>query len=516
MNDLKQKVVKGAFWQLLQQFSTQIVQFVVGMVLARLLVPSDYGTVALTSIFFAVAGQFVDSGFGGALVQKKDADDLDFNSVFYLSLVMASLVYTVMFFAAPYIAAFYDVPILTPIVRVSATCFIFNAINSIQNAELYKKMLFHLSFRINLITCFTSAITGVTLAYLGFGVWALVWSSIAAGVAGVIARWTIVAWRPKLMFSFARLWPLFQYGWKMLASAIMAVIFENLSSLLIGKFYTKSDLAFVNKGRNAPNIFMSVVDGTLGSVTFPALVQLQDDVARLRDATRRTIQCSTFLVFPLMTGIAFCSEDAIVFLYGEQWRPAAVYMMIACWTYALWPFHTVNLRAITAMGRSDIFLKLEIIKKILAIVVIFTSIRYGVLAFVLAGAVVSSPLSVLINSWPNRKLLGYSIRMQIIDVMPTFACCMVMGLMILGVGCLVDHGFAVLFGGAVATIAGVKQMLMLGTKLLFQALIGGIAFLVLAYSFRLRPMGEYVAIMAKSLGGKFPRFSETLQNHFAH
>lgn len=287
-------------------------QFVVGMILARLLTPTDYGTVALTGIFFAVANVLVDGGFGNALIQKKDADDLDFNSVFYLNFVLSILVYIALFFVAPWIADFYKVPGLVAIVRVSALCFLFNAVNAIQNAELVKKMLFHLSFRISMITTFTSAICGITLAFMGFGVWALVWSSLLAGFAGVVSRWFIIAWRPRLMFSVARLKPLFSYGWKMAISGLLDSFFRQLAGLLIGKFYTRADLAYVHKGHALPSLAMNEVDGTLGRVSFPALVQLQDDKIKLRDAMRRMMMCSTFLVFPLMVGVAACAVMSIV------------------------------------------------------------------------------------------------------------------------------------------------------------------------------------------------------------
>ena len=265
---------------------------------------------------------------------------------------------------------------------MTAICFIFNAINAIQYAELTKKMLFHLIFRISLITCFTSAVCGVTLAFLGFGVWALVWSSLITGFVGVIARWFIIAWRPKLMFSFSRLKPLFAYGWKMTISAVLAVIFENLTGLLIGKFYTKADLAYVGKGRRLPSMEMNEVDATLGRVTFPALVLLQNDKVKLRESMRRTMRCSTFLVFPLMVGVAACAKSELLLLYGPQWVPATPYMMLACVGFALWPFHTINLRGILALGRSDVYLKLEIVKKTLALIVIFSTFRLGVLPWI--------------------------------------------------------------------------------------------------------------------------------------
>ena len=240
-------------WTLLEKLSTQVVGFIVGMILARLLTPNDYGTVALTGIFFAVAYVLVDGGFGGALIQKKNADALDYNSVFFLNLFLSMVAYIALFFAAPWIADFYETPVLKNIVRVSAVCFIFNAVNAIQGAELTKKMQALLAPDIVLL-----------LAFMGYGVWALVWSTLLSGFVGMIARWFIIAWRPRLMFSFSRLKPLFSYGWKMSVSALLDQVFVNLTGLLIGKFYTKADLAYVNKGRSLPQLAMNEVDATLG------------------------------------------------------------------------------------------------------------------------------------------------------------------------------------------------------------------------------------------------------------
>ena len=494
----------------MEKLSTQVVQFVVGMVLARLLTPNDYGTVALTAIFFAVANVLVDGGFGGALIQKKNADDLDFNSVFYLNLVLSVAAYVAMFFAAPWIARFYDTPELTAIVRVSALCFFFNAVNAIQGAELTKKMLFHLSFRISLITCFTSAVCGITLAFLGFGVWALVWSSLITGFVGVIARWFIIAWRPRLMFSGARLRPLFAYGWKMAFSALLDQVFVNLNSLLIGKFYLKSDVAFVNKGRSLPQLAMDQVDSTLGRVSFPALVLLQDDKVNLREAMRRMMRCSTFLVFPLMVAVAVCSWSWIRFLYGEKWTPAVPYMMLACFTFALWPFHTINLKGIMALGRSDVFLVLEIIKKTLALIVIVSAFRLGVFTWMAISAFVLGPLGVIINAWPNRKLLNYTIGMQLRDVLPTaLVCCAQAGAM-LGVGFLSDiaaHGLGVPDSGA-------TYLAFLFVKLALQGLFGFTVFVLLAYMFRLNPMGEYARMAASALEARLPKLAKMLERRF--
>lgn len=507
---LKNKVVRGAAWTLLEKLSTQAVGFVVGMILARLLTPDDYGMVALTSIFFAVAGVLVDGGFGGALIQKKNADDLDFNSVFYLNLSLSVLAYIALFCAAPWIADFYKTPILKDIVRVSGICLFFNAVNAIQGAELTKKMLFHLSFRISLITCFTSAACGVTLAFLGYGVWSLVWYSLVTGFVGMIARWFIIAWRPRLMFSLARLKPLFSYGWKMAASGFLDAVYRNLNSLIIGKLYSRADIAFVNKGRAVPSLAMNEVDATLGRVSFPALVLLQDDKVKLREAMRRMMRCSTFLVFPMMVGIAVCSYSLIRLLYGEKWVPAVPYMALACFTFALWPFHTINLKGIMALGRSDVFLKLEIIKKVAALIVILSCFRLGVFTWMAISSFALGPLGVLINAWPNRSLLDYTIGMQLRDVLPTALVCIAQAASMLCVGVFAD-----LAAGALNVAnSGVAYIVFLCIKLALQGVFGFLVFFLLACGFRLNPMSEYAHMVAAAIGGKFPRFASTLERRF--
>ena len=498
-------------WTLMEKLSTQAVQFVVGMILARLLTPNDYGTVSLTAIFFAIANVLVDGGFGNALIQKKDADDLDFNSVFYLNLALSFVAYVVLFFAAPWIADFYKTPELKNIVRVSAICFLFNAVNAIQNAELTKKMLFHLSFRVSMITCFTSAVCGVTLAFLGYGVWALVWSSLITEFVGVIARWFIIAWRPRLMFSLVRLKPLFSYGWKMAVSGLLDQTFVNLNGLLIGKFYTKADLAYVNKGRSLPSLAMNEVDATLGRVSLPALVLLQDDKLKLRDAMRRMIQCSTFFVFPLMVGIAVCSYSILRLLYGPQWTPATPYMVLACFTFALWPFHTINLKGIVALGRSDVFLKLEILKKTACLIVVVSAFKLGVLPWMVISAFVLGPFGVVVNAWPNRKLLNYTIGMQLCDVMPTALVCVAEAAVLVGIDMVSDLAKPLFPVGDSGTIL----MVFLGARLTLQFFIGAGVFFALAYIFRLKPMGEYVRMVAVVVKGRSPRIAAMLEKRFA-
>ena len=508
---LKTKVAKGSAWILLEKLSGQAVRFFVGMVLARLLSPNDFGTVALYLVFFNVTTVLVDGGFGSALIQKKDADDVDFNSVFYLVLSLSVLAYVALFFAAPAIAGFYKLPELTFIVRIAAIAFFFQAINSIQNAELTKKMLFHLSFRISLITTISSAIIGITLAPLGYGVWALVSVSLTYGFVGFIARWFIIAWRPRLMFSFARLRKLFAFGWKMAATTLLDSIFHNLNGLLIGRLYSKADLAYVNKGQALPELAMNEVDATLGLVSFPALVQLQNDKVRLREAMRQMMRCSTFLVFPLMVGVAACAKSELRLLYGAQWLPAAPYMMLACFSFALAPFNTINLRGIMVLGRSDICLKLELLKKSLVLIVIICAARLGVFTWMAISAFTLGPLGVLINAWPNNKLLDYSLGMQLRDVLPTALVCVAEAAVVFGI----DFGANLVAPMLGIGDAGPQYMIFLATKLTLQFALGAGTFFGLAYLFRLRPMGEYVRLGVVTLGGRFSRIARKLEQRFA-
>ena len=487
MSGLKQKVVKGTLWVLLEKLSTQGVGFVVTLVLARLLTPGDYGTVALLSIFIVIANVLVDSGFGQSLVQKKEVTELDFNSVFYMSLALSGILYAVLFFLAPCIAAFYRTPELIPILRVTAIGIIFAAVNSVQNAELNRKMLFHLSFRISLISVLCSAAVGLTCAFLRLGPWALVWQNFTLGLVGMITRWFFIAWRPRWMFSFTALKGLWQFGWKLGVSNLIASFFANLYGLLIGRVYTRADLAFVQKGSVLPSLVMNNVNESLGRVAFPAMSQMQDDPVRLREAMRRMLMTSTFLVFPLMVGIGVCSEPIIQLLYGYQWLPAVPFAMITCFDLALWPIHTTNLQVITALGRSDVFLILEIVKKILVVLSMFAFYRLGVWGFVFASVMTLGPISAVLNAIPNHRLLKYPVWRQFCDILPASILALVMGGVIYGIGAL----------GKLWISPYLEVHVSLVTILFVQVFIGVVVYLGSAYCLKLKAFGEFVELWQK-------------------
>lgn len=416
-------------WRFLERCGAQGVTFLVSVVLARLLDPSVYGTVALVTVFTAILQVFVDSGMGNALIQKKDADDLDFSSVFYFNLSMCLLLYICMFFAAPLIAAFYNMPDLTPVVRFLSLTLIISGVKNIQQAYVSRNLLFKKFFFATLGGTLGAAVIGIWMAWKGYGVWALVAQHLFNATLDTIILWVTVKWRPKRAFSLESLKGLFSYGWKLLVSALLDTGYNNLRSLIIGKLYTSADLAFFNRGKQFPNLIVTNINTSIDSVLLPTMSKEQDNRDRVRDMTRRAIKTSTFIMMPLMMGLAVCAVPLIRIVLTDKWLPAAFFLRVFCFTYAFYPIHTANLNAIKAMGRSDLFLKLEVIKKVVSIAALVSTMFISVEAMALALPG-TSILGQIINSWPNRKLLDYSYRAQLLDMLPQIGLSAVMGAII--------------------------------------------------------------------------------------
>ena len=416
-------------WRFLERCGAQGVTFLVSVLLARLLDPSVYGIVALVTVFTAILQVFVDSGMGNTLIQKKDADDLDFSSVFYFNLLACILLYIFMFLVAPLIASFYNMPDLTPVIRVSSLTLIISGVKNIQQAYVSSHLLFKKFFFATLGGTIGAAVIGIWMAWRGYGVWALVAQHLFNATLDTIILWVTVKWRPKKVFSLKRLKGLFSYGWKLLVSALLETGYSNVRSLIIGKLYTSEDLAFYNRGKQFPNLIVSNINASIDSVLLPTMSKEQDNKSRVRDMTRRAIKISTFIMMPLMMGLAVCAEPLIRIVLTDKWLPAAFFLRVFCFTYAFYPIHTANLNAIKAMGRSDLFLKLEVIKKIVSISALIGTMFISVEAMALALPV-TSILGQIINSWPNRKLLDYSYRVQLLDMLPQIGLSAVMGVII--------------------------------------------------------------------------------------
>ncbi len=451
------RIVSGFLWRFAERIGAQGVAFVVSLFLARILDTDVYGTIAIVTVFISILNVFIDSGLGSALIQKKDADDMDFSSVFYFNIGMCCIVYCLLFFLAPVIAGFYNEQILTPVLRVLGLTLIISGIKNIQQAYVSRTMQFKRFFFATLGGTIGAAFIGIYMAYKGYGIWALVAQHVFNSAVDTIILWFTVKWRPKKMFSFERLKSMLAYGWKLLASSLLDNVYNNLRQLIIGKLYTSNDLAFYNRGRQFPNLIVDNVNSSINSVLFPTMSQAQDEKAKLKDMTRRAIKTSTYIMAPLMMGMAFCAEPLVRLILTEKWLPCVPYMRIFCITFMLYPIHTANLNVIKAMGRSDIFLKLENIKKVVGLTLLVSTMWFGVMA-IAYSLLLSAFLCTIINSWPNRKLLDYKYGDQIKDILPGIILAVFMGVCVypvqlLGLPDIVTLVIQV-FGGAAIYIAG--------------------------------------------------------------
>lgn len=425
-NNSKSKVLSSLIWKLSERVGVQGVQFVLQIILARLLSPEDYGLIAIIMIFIALANVFIQSGFSTALIQKKDTDEKDYSSVFYLSLLLAGIIYSVLYLSAPLIGKFYSSIELVKVLRVLSLTLFLGAFNSIQNVIISKKMEFKKQFLSSIVAVVFSGILGVILAYKNFGVWSLVYQQLVSQFLICLILLKIVDWKPKLEFSFEKIKELFKFGSKLLLSSLIDTLYMNITSLVIGKFYSPSMLGYYNRGNQFPQMIVSNFNGSIQSVLFPALAAEQENKERLKNIVRRSTVTSSYIIFPLMIGLMVVSEPLVKLLLTDKWLPCVPYLRIFCLSYALWPIHTANLQAINAIGRSDIFLKLEIIKKILGIVILIISLKYGAYAIAI-GVLISGILASFVNGYPNKKLLNYGYLEQVKDILPSLVLSMVIG-----------------------------------------------------------------------------------------
>ena len=425
-NSLRRLVISNLIWKFGERIGAQCVSLVVSIVLARLLMPSDYGLVTMVTIFITIANVLVSSGFGESLVQKEDADNLDFSTIFYFEIFFSITIYIILFIVAPYIADFYNEPVLCNVLRVFALRIPLTGINSVQQAYVKKKMIFKKFFFSTIIGTIISAIVGICMAYQGFGVWALIAQYLCNSIMDTTILWMTVRWRPDFCFSFERLKYLVSYGWKIMAAGLLNSFYGQLRSLVIGKVYTAADLAYYNRGQQFPQLLVVNINSSIEGVLFPAMANEQKDVSKLVRIMRRSIKTSSYILFPFMVGLAAVAPVFVKLILTEKWLPCVPYLRIICIQFALQPIQTANLQAIKAMGRSDLFLKLEVMKKVVGILSIVLVMRLGVMAIAITGALYSVYASI-VNAHPNRKLLGYGYRNQIKDLLPALSLSVVMG-----------------------------------------------------------------------------------------
>ena len=422
-----QTILSNFIWRFLERSGAQIVQLVVSIVLARLLAPTDYGTVALMNVFISILGIFVNCGLSSALIQKKNADDTDFSTVFYAQMLFCIIMYVVLFISAPYIAIFYEIPEMTWMIRTLGLTLIIAGVKNVQTAYVSRTMQFKRFFFATLGGTIGAAFVGIGMAAAGFGAWALIGQSLFNNTVDTIILWMTVKWKPKKLFSFNRLKGLFSYSWKLLFSSLLDTVYNNLRSLIIGKGYSAQDLAYYYRGQSWPQLIIENVNSSIDSVLFPSMSAAQNDRERVKMMTRRAIKTSTYIIAPLMMGLAFCGTPLVRLVLTEKWLFCVPFQVIFCITYMFYPIHTANLNAIKAMGRSDLFLKLEIIKKIVGLTALAITVPISVMAMGYS-LLVTSVLSQIINSWPNKRLLNYGYLEQLKDILPGIALAVGMGI----------------------------------------------------------------------------------------
>lgn len=415
--DLKQKTISGVLWRFGERITAQLITFIVSIVLARIIVPEQYGIIALTTIFINIFNVFVTSGLGTSLVQKKDSDDEDFSTMFHASVILALILYAILFFTAPLIAGIYNMDILIPLLRIMGLRLPIAAFNSIQQAYVQKKMIYRKFFISTLFGTIVSAVVGIYMAVKGYGVWALVGQYLTNATIDTIVLFIVIDWKPKLYFSFKKFKELFSFGWKIMMSSFIGTLFNQLKGMVIGKKYTSADLAYYNKADQIPSLINNNVGLTVESVFFPTLSELQDDKEKVKSAARKMLRMSSYIMSACLLGIAAIAKPLILVLLTEKWLSCVPFIQIFCIQYSLSILGAVNLQALKGIGKSNEVLKLEFIKKPLFLVMIIITMMISPFA-IAVGGLAYDIIASLINTIPNKKYLNYSLKEQLSDIIP--------------------------------------------------------------------------------------------------
>lgn len=418
--NLKYKSKKGVYWTFFNQMSNNGLSFVVGIILARLLTAEDYGITALPSIFIALSAVVIGGGFGTALIRKPEISEADLSTAFYYSFGMGLLMYACLFVAAPWIADFYNTPVLTDLVRVTALTFIWGALSTPQTVLLQRRLDFKTQARISITNNILGAGVGLTLAFTGYGLWSLVIMGVVSSFTSLIQKWLAVRWLPSARWSKESFRYLWNFGNKLMASAFLDVGYNNLTPLIIGKFYSPADLGIYNRAKGYACLPAQQGTSVIQQVTFPVLSKAQNDDELLRNAYRKMLKVSAFVIFPVMTMLSALAKPFIVILVTDKWIDSVLLLQIICFSMMWYPIHAINLSLLQVKGRSDLFLRLEIWKKVLGLTVMACTLPFGLVYFVSAG-IASSLICLFINTYYTGKLINVGFGKQMRDLLPTFS-----------------------------------------------------------------------------------------------
>ena len=450
--NLKQQTKKGLYWSFFNQFANYGMQFCVGIVMARLLSPSDYGITALPAVFMAVALILQNAGLADALVRKKDLTEEDLSTSFYYSIAVGVFLYVVLFLTAPLIADFYNTPVLVPLIRITALSFLWGPLSTPQSVIMKRRLDFKTPTKISIITRVFSACVGIGMAFMGYGLWALVVSGVLASFLGLILNWYAVRWLPKTGWSKKSFKYLWDYGNKIMASGLLETLYQNIAPVFIGKFYSPADLGVYNRAQGYAQMPSQNVTGVIQNVTFPVLSKIQDDNERLAHNYRKMLKATAFVVFPIMMMLSALAHPLVITLVTAKWEACVVLLQIICFQLMWYPVHAINLNLLQVKGRSDLFLRLEIIKKIVGLSILVFTLPHGLVVFC-CGSVVASLISLIINTYYTGKLINVGYFRQMGDLLPIVG----LGLVMFGVVLLMTHAIPnmlaqIIVGGAVGAV----------------------------------------------------------------
>lgn len=416
---LKSKTVKGVGWSFVDNIASSGITFLVGLVLARLLTPEEYGIMAMIAIFIAVSNSIIDSGFSNALIRKVRIKRIDYNTVFYFNLVVSIILYLLLFGASPSISSFFKEPVLVNVTRTIGLVLIINALAIIPRTQFVRNVNFKTQTKVSLISSISSGVIGIGMAFAGFGVWSLVGQQLSRQFLNTLFLWVYSKWHPVLEFSMKSFKELFGFGSKLLLSGLIDTIYKNIYYIVIGRFYTSAQLGQYTRAEQFNNIFSSNLTTVVQRVSYPVLSSIQEEPERLREAYRKVIKTTMMVTFACMLGLAAVAKPLIVILIGEKWLPAVYFLQIICFSGMLYPLHAINLNILQVKGRSDLFLKLEIVKKLIAVGPILIGIFYGI-EYMLWGSVCTSLVAYFLNSYYSAALINYSAIEQLKDILPAF------------------------------------------------------------------------------------------------
>ena len=427
MTSIKQRTIAGLKWSTAERFSSQGIRFIISIIIARLLSPADYGIIGMIMIFIEISGVFVGGGFSSALIRKQNRTDADLSTVFYYNIAVSLFFYFLLFVTAPLIADFYDSEIITPIIRVVGLNVIIGAFSAIQSTILNIKIDFKTQTKISLIALLLSGSIGITMALMGYGVWTLVVQTLVQTLISSILLWFFIKWKPQKIFSINSFKELFGYGSKLMLSGLIDSIYRNIYQVIIGKLFTKSDLGYFTRAKGLTQLPSSNITSVIQRVTFPILSEMQDDKKQLETNYRKLLKMSAFVIFPLMLLLCALSKPLIEILLTEKWLPAVPLLQVLCIAYMFYPIHAINLNLLQVKGRSDLFLKLEIIKKIITTIILIITAPLGVF-IMCVGIVASSVISLVINTYYTGKLIHVGFVKQMRDIMPIMILSTISGL----------------------------------------------------------------------------------------